>query len=210
MMSADVLSAFSDEMQKQAFLGTLLTAPVRHVLAEGALSKGKDTVRAKMLRKALSKGDPTEIKLLADESAQGPHYVFRDGKQQVHVRKEEDPAVLAHELGHSELDRETVGSILQSTGMRTVSGLGVSAGALVGVGGKPAIGAAIAAASLLPVLTYEGMASSRGIDRMRKAGATPEEISLAKTKLLKAWGTYASLPVAVAGDVLAMHMLSRR
>jgi len=210
MMSADVLSAFSKEMQKQAFLGTLLTTPFRHVLAKGALSKGKDTARAKMLRKALSKGDPTEIKLLANESAQGPHYISRDGKQQVHVRKEEDPAVLAHELGHSELDRETVGSILQSTGMRAASGLGVGAGALVGLGGKPAIGAAIAAASLLPVLTYEGMASSRGIDRLRKAGATAEEISEAKTKLLKAWGTYASLPVAVAGDVLTLQMLTRR
>lgn len=210
MMSAGVLSAFSKEMQKQALLGTLLTAPVRHVLAKGTLAREKDTARAKMLRKALSKDDPTEIKLLADGSAKGPHYISPRGKQQVYVRKNEDPAILAHELGHAELDREIVGSILQSTGMRAASRLGLGVGILAGAGGEPTIGATIGAASLLPVLAYEGMASSRGIARLREAGATEAEVSAAKTKLLNAWGTYASLPVAAIGDVLTAYMLSRR
>jgi Zn-dependent membrane protease YugP len=213
MISSGVLRAFSNEMQKRAVVGTLLTMPVRHLLAQSALKKDPDTARAKKLRKALLKGDKTEVKLLTKGNPIGPHYDRKTEngalKQWVAVRKNEDPAILAHELGHSELDRETVGSILQSKPMRAAAAVGSIAGILAANEGHIAIGAAIAGAAMLPVVTYEGMASKRGLERLQRVGATEEELSAARSKLLKAWGTYASLPVANVGDAVAYGMLSR-
>lgn len=209
MIRPEVMRSFAGEMQKQALGGTLLTLPVRHLLAQSALKKEKDTARTKKLRAALLKKDPTEVKIISDADGMGPHYDSKGDKQWVGVRKGEDPAILAHELGHSELDRETLGKILQSRPTRLGAGLGSLAGVMVAQEGHVAIGAAIAAASLLPIVTYEGWASKRGIERMQRAGATEEELAAARSKLLKAWGTYASLPVAAAGDAVTFGALSR-
>jgi hypothetical protein len=208
-MDPNVLRSFSAEMKKEALLGTLLTMPVRHVLGKRALEREPDTARQEKLRKLLSKGDPTEIRILPDGSKQGPHYDSDSKKQWVSVRDKEDPAVLAHELGHSELDREFVGSVLQSKLVRIGTAVGGIGGAYAASRGHLTIGAAIAASSYLPVLAYEGMASMRGIDRMKRVGATEEELAAAKSKLLKAWGTYATMPVASAGDALTAGALSR-
>lgn len=209
MIDSRVLASFSSEMKKEALLGTLLTAPVRKVLGGSALKLEADSARKEKLRKLLAKGDPTEIRIMSKDAPQGPHYDSDGKKQWVSVRDKEDPAVLAHELGHSELDRETLGSILQSKLVRYGAVLGGAAGTIAAGRGHLTIGAAIAASSYLPILAYEGMASLRGLDRMKRVGATEEELSNAKSKLLKAWGTYATLPVASAGDALTAGALNR-
>ena len=215
MINAKTFSSFSSEMQKQSILGTLLTMPIRRSLGRDALAKGLDTKRLKQLRDAIVEGDKTEIKIISDRAAIGPHYdssTNSDGslRQWVKVRKDEDPAILAHELGHSELDRETLGRILQSKPMRLATVLGAAIGGRLATShGGATIGAAIAATSALPILAYEGMASSRAIDRLRRAGATEQEVGDAKKRLLKAWGTYATIPVAAAGDALTFAGMAK-
>lgn len=208
MISREVLSAFSDEMQKQALLGTILRMPIARRLATAAMEKSPETLRLKRLRKALVKGDKTEVTILPADDSVGPRYEPR-AKQWVGVRKEEDPAILAHELGHAELDRELVGSVLQSKPVRIGAALGSITGIAVARHGPVAIGAAISAAALLPIPIYEGMASLRGLERLRRVGATDEELADARSKLLKAWGTYALLPAGAAVDAASLGMLSR-
>lgn len=213
MIDPAVLSAFSSEMQKEALLGTLLTGPIRKALAKDALNKPKENKRLGELRKLIAKGDKTEIKIIDKEDLQGPRYENVKGpdgvgKQVVFVRENEHPAIIAHELGHSELDRETLGGILQSKPMRIASALGSAAG-IIYARQSPTIGAVIAAASTLPILAYEGIASSRGVERLRRAGATEKELSDAKSRLLKAWGTYATMPVSHGVDAAFLGSLSR-
>lgn len=208
-MSQPSMSAFADEMRKQALLGTLATLPVKLLLGKAALEKQKETQRLKDLRKMLTRGDKTEVHIMDKTNPAGPHY-NKDSKgvQYVGVRKDEDPAILAHELGHSELDREVLGRILQSLPSRLLFPAGSLAGYAIARGGEPTIGAVIAAASSLPILTYEGMASLRAVDRLKRVGATDEELSAAKKKLLQAWGSYATLPVEAAGNAATFSLLT--
>ena len=209
-MDPNVLRSFSAEMKKEALLGTLLTMPLRASFAGAAMRRDADTKRSKELRDRLVKDDPTEVRILPQGSLRGPSYAVENKRQYVNVRSEEDPAVLAHELGHSELDRSIVGAALQSGTLEAATSAGRFGAVLgSGLGLRPTIGAAIAAASLLPTLAYEGAASIKGLNRLARAGATKEELANARSKLLNAWGSYATLPVAAAGDALTAALIRR-
>jgi len=104
---------------------------------------------------------------------------------------------LAHELGHADLDKG-VGKALQNRLTMTAPNLGT----LAGLGGGFAAGRAESTAGKLlgtlgplalhvPQLAYEGLASLKGMNKLRAAGATAAELAQARNTLSKAWGTYA-------------------
>lgn len=211
MISREVLTAFGAELSKEAFLGTLGSLLVQHTLAPGVLKQDPETPRHKELRGALLKGETVDVRY-QKPGGTGPHY-SNAGRPYVSVRENEDPGILAHELGHAEIDQTTIGRILQSQALRTVAVAASAGGVALGVlGSTPShrtIGSLIAVAATAPVLGAEGWASSKALDRLRRAGATEEEVSSAKKRLLKAFGTYASIPAGLVGDIATMSMLTR-
>ena len=208
-MRREELAAFGAEMTKGAFLGTLGSVLVQQALAPGVLRRDQETARHKDLRAALLKDETVEVRT---QENQGPHY-SNSGRPYVSVRENEDPGILAHELGHAEIDRTTIGRVLQSQALRTLSVVAGTGGAALGVlGSTPShrtIGALIAVAATTPILGSEGWASVKAVDKLRRAGATEGEVSAAKTRLLKAFGTYAAIPAGLVGDVATLSMLTR-
>lgn len=71
------------------------------------------------------------------------------------------------------------------------------------------IGTLIAVASSTPILGAEGWASTKAVDKLRRAGASEQEVGAAKRRLLKAFGTYATIPAGILGDVATASALSR-
>ncbi len=196
-------------LEKRAFLGSLAVRGVQRNLAETASKQKKDTPRFKELRRRLEKASPTDVHVMAADDDRGPHYDERNGKARVSIRKGEDPAILAHELGHAELDRETIGRIVQSPTVRIGAVIATMIGSTVASAkGHPGIGTAIASLASLPTLAYEGWATSRGLKQLETAGATPEEMSAARKRLTTAWGSYGLIPVAAAGDYATMRLIA--
>jgi hypothetical protein len=198
MISLESIEAFSSELRKEALLGTLATLPLRHYLAQKALAR-TETPRKEKLRRELSKADPTEVKV----RAKPPHFdTDRSGKPFISVRKKEDPAIMAHELGHAEIHADPVGRVIQSWPSRALPAIGTTVAMIdLQKGGEATIGKALLLAiTTLPVVGYEGAASLKGLRKLEEAGATKEELAEARDKLLRAWGTYASLPVELVGN----------
>lgn len=209
MITREVMSAFGSEMTKGAFLGTMGSVLVQRALAPGILRRDPETPRSKELRDALLKHEKVDVRV--QENA-GPHY-SNAGRPYVSVRENEDPGILAHELGHAEIDKSTIGKLLQSQALRTVSMAAGAGGVALGIlGNNPShrtIGALIAVAATTPILGAEGWASAKAMDKLRQAGATEGEVGSAKTRLLKAFGTYATIPAGLLGDIATLAMLTR-
>jgi hypothetical protein len=211
MISSRALSSFSDEMSKESVLGTLASQLLRKAMTPGVLRLDPDNARRAELRKALLKGEAVEVRYQHEGSGEGPYYSNTGGKPYVSVRSLEDPGILAHELGHAEIDRSGFGKLLQSSGLRGVATVGAVGGTVLGMmGSSPShrtIGAVIALASTTPILGAEGWASAKAINKLRAAGATESEVSAAKSRLLKAFGTYATVPAGILGDIATASML---
>lgn len=120
-----------------------------------------------------------------------------------------DVSILAHELGHHNVQQGPLLKHTQSTPARhafRASGLvGLASGALSGMSDNTAVRAAgIAAPALtaLPTLISEAGASIHGMRHLRAAGASPEMLRASRNRLLSAFGTYgagALAGVAAAG-----------
>jgi Zn-dependent membrane protease YugP len=208
-MKLEVLQAFSHEVEKtsSSLLAALLSKPMGDYALKRDTSKaGKE--RAQKLRDAIAKVDRTPV--TEAKSRQGPH--FDVSKERVVVRKNEAPEILAHELGHAEIHRSPMGRLVQNPTANLVSGLsplaGIIAGASAGSKG-PSMGTALALAiATAPQALYEAEASRRGMRKMREAGASEEELSRARKKLMSAWGTYAiRAPEAVGNYLLTQRVV---
>lgn len=129
-----------------------------------------------------------------------------------------DPAIMSHELGHREINKSTWGKLLQNP---VTTGLGM-ASPLIGMGAGYASGAAsddptvkrlgIAAPLLAaaPMLAYEGLASIKGLRNLKRIGASPAQMAEARSKLLGAFGTYAThagtgVGGALVGQAIGEH-----
>ena len=134
-------------------------------------------------------------------------------KGDVIVVSRQDPAVLAHEMGHAKIDQSALGKLVQHRYVRAASTIGAPAGAVLsgyaaGSGLGPIAGALIGAAAPFlinsPVLVAEALASKKGVDALRRAGMPEAEIGKARATLLKAFGSYATLPTlgAIEGAVI--------
>jgi hypothetical protein len=128
-------------------------------------------------------------------------YLYPDLKQ---------PSILAHELGHSDL-HHGLGRLLQNKGTMIGGNLGRS---LAGIGGLTAglasddptvqaLGASAGTAAMLPMLGFEGLASMKGMGRLRDAGATPEQLAMAAKRLRMAYGTYGLAALGALGSGVA-------
>ena len=213
MISKESLESFRREMTKEAILGTLGAMLVQQALAPSVLRLDPDSPRSKELRKALLKTETVDVHYQpAGTSGTGPHY-NNTGRPFVSVREGEDPGILAHELGHAEIDRSGFGRVLQSSALRGASVIGAVGGTALGMMGSTTqhrtIGALIALASTAPILGAEGWASAKAVDKLRHAGATETEVGAAKKRLLKAFGTYVTIPAGMLGDIATAAALSR-
>jgi hypothetical protein len=211
-MTPGVFSVFAGEMEKRALVASILAHQVNKAIANRYLSVEKDTERRKELRKALTGATRARLEPLEGHAYEplGPHHERVDGKSVVRVRKDEDPAVLAHELGHAEFDGTLVGRALQHPATRMISNAGILVGVYAGAEGLPgSIGAAIVAASSAPTMVSEYQASSRALRLLRNAGAKEDEVADAKRKLRAAYSTYALQSSAGAADVAALAALVR-
>jgi hypothetical protein len=171
----------------------------------------------------VSRLSPEAIKLKMEEGRAA--FAAQMGNKRVaYVPPSAHPAVLAHELGHmtgyfgdkkfNELKR--LGMRAQSLGPKAIIGLGTLGAGLAGVKNTPEErekayrGAQIAAGAgtLLhaPTLAEEARASIRAVNMGRKVGKGWEYAR----KLAPAFGTYAAMPVAVAGTTLGTLELLRR
>jgi hypothetical protein len=120
------------------------------------------------------------------------------------------PSILSHELGHSELNRG-VGRLLQNRVTSFAHEVGKPIAGVVGLGTAlasddprvQAAGALGGAALTLPGLGYEGLASFKGLRRLREAGATPEQLQHASRVLKNAFGTYGGRSLAAVGAGVA-------
>lgn len=109
------------------------------------------------------------------------------------------PAVLAHELGHADIQASRGGRLIQNAPTRMLgmgaSGVGLISGGLSGLSDDPrarALGLAAPAIAAAPMLASEGLASFKAVRHLRGAGASKGQMWRAAKTLLPAWGTYAS------------------
>lgn len=212
MITTESLVSFRREMTKEAILGTLGSLLIQQALAPSVLRLDPDGPRQKALREALLKSESVEVRYQPEGvGGPGPHY-SNTGRPYVSVREGEDPGILAHELGHAEIDRSGFGKLLQSSMLRGASVVGAVGGTALGMmGSTPShrtIGTLIAMASTAPILGAEGWASAKAVDKLRRAGATESEVGAAKKRLLKAFGTYATIPAGILGDIATAAALS--
>ena len=109
------------------------------------------------------------------------------------------PAVLGHEIGHHEIAQSRVGRALQNEKTMAVAGAspaaGAVAGALSGLSDNEHVqraGRLAPVALSAPELMYEGLASVKGLQQMRRAGANSGQLLRGAAGLLPAFGTYAA------------------
>lgn len=163
----------------------------------------------KKIFNALMQNAPVKVRITEDAAQYGGGY-FDQVKKEVGL-SDKDYRVLAHELGHAEIDKNLLGRIIQSRTMRLVSGpLGnalsaIGAGFLMAKGKK--WGVLLPTAVALPTLLSEGVASYKGSNLLKEHGATDEQRRDYRNLALKMFGTYAAAPAISTG--LATYM-SRR
>jgi len=132
-------------------------------------------------------------------------------KGDVIVVSRQDPVTLAHEAGHAAFNESLVGRVLQSRVARGAAGLagagalaaGAAGGAKLGPLGGALLGASVPFLLSSPTLIGEAVASHKGVERLREAGMSEEQIDKAKKQLTDAFFTYAKQPLrAGAGGAL--------
>lgn len=188
----------SSGTEKQA-VGRNIVAPIQMLLM-GGMKKGRTSLGRKV--KSMSEFGKNVVE---DGWSMG-HFDFDTKK--VHVPPGHDPYVLAHELGHAQIDKSRLGRLVQNklTVMApaiapTVSGAG---GALSGyVDAKNDEShvlrdSAVMGAAHAPQLGFEAGASLLGRKSLIGAGASKKELTEYAKSVGRAYGTYALAPLATA------------
>ena len=153
-----------------------------------------------------------------EDLARGAYYSPRGPKgPHISVRSREFglPGILAHEIGHARA--EARGGLQRALQGRVAHGLyraapwtGLLSGLADGDDENVGINAALSAGVSLPYVAAEANATRLGLQEMARHGATPAQMSAARRRLLKAWGTYAITPIAAAASVPAAHWLRNK
>lgn len=143
---------------------------------------------------------PSDLKKLKASKESLDYYgidIPRGTRKAIIVGAHPDPAVLAHELGHASREGKLVPK------MRGASTIGMGAAAfaptLLARAPKTLRYGAYALPTLayLPTLYDEFAASRTGLKLLKARGASPKELSDAKTRLTKAFATYAITPAII-------------
>lgn len=165
--------------------------------------------------------DPAQQQTIFDGLAENPALAMQDAiagaghplrKPAVAIGEyARTPGVVAHELGHSAIHHNRIGRLIQNTPTALLAKargpLGGALGAYFGAtsknseggadAGKALRNAALGAGALtLPQLAYEGSASLLALRKLKRLGATAQQLRAARRTLLPAFGTY-------AGDTLS-------
>lgn len=125
----------------------------------------------------------------------------------------------AHELGHGQFGATGIGRVTRH--LRLPAGIGGAIGANYMATRDPDSKAAkwapaVGALGVAPILGEEAMASFNALRAMKRAGHSPEAMSVAKKQLGKAWGTYGlalGLPAVAAPYAirkLRQHRMAKR
>lgn len=185
---------------KVAFLGDALAAPARMLLLKPALKGQVNEELYKRLEQKALKAMP-HLKVEQGGGVVGGQ--FNPITKKV-TTADLDPHILAHELGHAEIDTSTLGKLVQNpitTAMgNSGSGVGLIGGAASGYhdekNEQSHVGrdAALLGGMHLPQLGYEGAASLKGGRMLRELGE--KDLSSYAKRMGQAWGTYALNPVA--------------
>jgi predicted GNAT family acetyltransferase len=122
----------------------------------------------------------------------------KGAKKAILTSTQADPAILAHELGHSERTDKLVqklhpASILATSLSPSVPYLLRHAPKWVQAGSY-----GVPFATATPSLIEEYKASKRALELLKEQGATSEELKRAKSKMIHAYSTYAVLPMTSA------------
>jgi len=123
----------------------------------------------------------------ADADAHGGGgYLRREHKVQVSPREQgtaRGSSLLAHELGHAEIDQSAPGRLLQSQYLRSAAAHAPTIGALIAVMAqgsflrKLALSAGTAAALQIPVLSSEMLADRKGRKLLEHHGASADTLA---------------------------------
>lgn len=170
--------------------------PLGKTMWDRANEGQRDTIRDQMRRNF---GAPREA---TDRAFQSPNGA-------VFSTQHMGPHVVAHELGHAKLHKSWLGKATT----------GIVGGAASTIGQPAAVAMAatdpdsraskwapvVGAASQMPRLVNEGLATYHGYRGMQQAGFSPEQLAKARTQLGRAYGTYASKLIPAVGLPLAMR-----
>jgi hypothetical protein len=120
-------------------------------------------------------------------------------------------AALAHEIGHTEVDKHLLGRIAQSAPARAGAAMAPTAALFASLLASTPRGKALALAlplaATVPTLGTEAAASLKGYELLKEMDATKEELKKYRTDLAKAWLTYASIPLQVGVGAIAGRAL---
>jgi len=144
--------------------------------------------------KELLKGSPVKVRMTEDAKMFGGGY-FDQVNKEIGL-SEKDFANFAHELGHAEVDKNVIGRMLQSRAARLANSLtslgGIGAAILLAKGKK--WGLLLPAALAAPTLLSEAIASVKGHGKLTDAGASDEQKSQYRKKMLGGFGSYLTAP----------------
>ena len=181
-------SSFSDEFQK---------------LASGKVPIEK--AEAKIFNQ-LMRGAPVKVKITPDAAAYGGGY-FDQVKKEIGL-SEKDYRVLAHELGHADIDKSLAGRVIQSRAARIANLASplaaIGAGLLIAKGKK--WGYLLPAAVAAPTLASEAIASIKGDKKVQDTGASEQHQRDYRRLAALMFGTYM---VAPAINTAAAHIYSK-
>jgi hypothetical protein len=162
-----------------------------------------------MIYRALVKGAPVKIKVTEEAKDYGGGYFDQDTKT-IGLDKK-DFSVLAHELGHAELDKHVLGRLLQSRLVRLAymsSGLAsVGAGILMAKGKK--WGLLLPALAVAPTLASEALATSKGRKLLSELKAGKRQLQKFENSVEEGMASYVAKPMRDAVGGVLSYALSR-
>lgn len=148
--------------------------------------------------------------------ALGPHVSRQDGKLTIRVNKPGseglpdflDPvAMLAHEIGHTEVDKTMIGRMAQSLPVHMATDkaktVALFANMLASTPKGKQLALALPLAATVPTLGTEAAASIKGYKMLKDMNATDEELKKYRKALATAWLTYTTIPLGVAAAAVA-------
>jgi hypothetical protein len=181
--------------------------------------------RQRMTDALLSRAREKGTKVEYNEGTVGAHFdrAGDEGKPLVSLSKrlegtDEGLSTLAHELGHAEFDKTTLGRVVQDGNVRAMSGFGPLIGMVIAliaegnVARKATLSSLGVAASQAPLLAGEGVAWMKGHQMLKEHGATPDQLKHLRHEALRLGSTYLTPGAYGLGTALltsAAHGASR-
>ena len=162
--------------------------------------------------KILAKGSPVKVRITPEAAAYGGGY-FDQVKKEIGL-SEKKYDILAHELGHAQIDEHILGRLIQSQTARHISSMIPSALAGIGAGFLMAKGKSwgilLPAALSAPTLISEFLASHKGGKKLEESGATEEQKEHYKQNMGEGFSSYLVAPALGTLIAASMRAASRR